>query len=76
MPRRDSGAEGEISDQAIRQKMAELIKEEDAAHPYSDQELTDRFAAADIHIARRTITKFRLKMRIPNSSIRRRLKNG
>ena len=74
--RRDSGAEGEISDQAIRQKMAELIKEEDAAHPYSDQELADRFAAADIHIARRTITKFRLKMHIPNSSIRRRLKNG
>lgn len=74
--RRDSGADGEFSDQAIRQKMAELIEFEDGAHPYSDQELADHFAAADIHIARRTITKFRLKMHIPNSSIRRRLKNG
>lgn len=63
--------EGGVSDQAIMKKLAALVESEDKNHPYSDQELADYFAAAHISVARRTITKFRQKLNIPNSRIRR-----
>lgn len=69
----DSGS-GSISDKAIMRRMAQLIQEEDRCRPWSDQELADYFVRQDIHVARRTITKFRLKMNIPNSRMRRRIK--
>lgn len=72
--RDDADMYGEISDKEIQQKMLALVASEDPAHPYSDQELSDTLSAENIHIARRTITKFRQKLNIPNSSIRRRLK--
>lgn len=65
---------GSISDQAIMKKMAQLIEEENKEHPWSDQELAEYFERENIRIARRTITKFRLKMNIPNSRMRRRMK--
>lgn len=63
--------EGGVSDQAIMKKLVALVESEDKNHPYSDQELADYFAAAHISVARRTITKFRQKLNIPNSRIRR-----
>ena len=69
---RESG--GSISDKAIMEKMARLIAEEDCRRPWSDQDLADYFGQQSIHVARRTITKFRLKMNIPNSRMRRRMK--
>lgn len=61
-----------VSDKAIMKKLQALIANEDKEHPYSDQDVADYFAALHITIARRTITKFRQKLNIPNSSIRRR----
>ena len=53
-------------------KIQALIANEDKEHPYSDQDVADYFSALHITIARRTITKFRQKLNIPNSNIRRR----
>lgn len=69
---RESG--GSISDKAIMEKMARLIAEEDCRRPWSDQDLADYFSQQSVHVARRTITKFRFKMNIPNSRMRRRMK--
>ena len=65
---------GSISDKAIMEKMARLIAEEDCRRPWSDQDLADYFSQQSVHVARRTITKFRFKMNIPNSRMRRRMK--
>lgn len=72
--RHDGYEGGCISDQAIMEEMAALIRSEDWRSPWSDQELAQHFSRMNIRIARRTITKFRLKMNIPNSRIRKRLK--
>ena len=61
-----------VSDKAIMKKMQALVDCEDKEHPYSDQDFADYFAAIHVTIARRTITKFRQKLNIPNSNIRRR----
>lgn len=70
----DVEKEGIISDNAIMEKMANYIKNEDEQHPWSDQELTDLLLRENIHIARRTVTKFRQKMNVSNSIMRRRLR--
>ena len=61
-----------VSDKAIMRKIADLVESEDKDHPYSDQDLAEYFASAQISVARRTVTKFRQKLNIPNSRIRRR----
>lgn len=71
-----SQREGYISDKAIMREISRLIAAEDECHPWSDQRIATYFAQKNIHIARRTVTKFRLKMNIPNSSIRKRLKKS
>ncbi len=62
-----------ISDQEIKKDIARIIAEEDWRHPVSDQQLATYFAKRHIQIARRTVTKFRLQLRIPNSSMRKRI---
>ncbi|MCH4179312.1 MAG: RNA polymerase factor sigma-54 [Megasphaera sp.] len=72
--RRDWPGQDIISDQAIMKKIIHFIQTEDDQYPLSDQEITDKLLRENIHIARRTVTKFRLKLNIPNSTMRRRLK--
>lgn len=67
--------EDSISDQAIKEEIARLIREEDADHPYSDQEITEHFQNKHIKIARRTIAKFRMELGFVNSNMRRRMHN-
>lgn len=73
--RRDAGSDGSISDKAIMKQMTAFIQHEDIEHPWSDQQITEHLRQRGIHIARRTVTKFRLKMNIPNSSMRKRMKS-
>ena len=63
-----------ISDKAIMKKIKALVDDEDPLHPYSDQALTDVLKQHHVSIARRTVTKFRLKLQIPNSTLRRQIK--
>lgn len=65
---------GSVSDQVILGELRRVIDSEDPHHPYSDQALALYFQHRGIAIARRTITKFRMKLHIPNSRLRKRLK--
>ena len=55
----------------IRIKLQELIDRESKQEPYSDDALVDALKAQGLHVARRTITKYRQKMNIPSSRQRR-----
>lgn len=68
-----NGESGVISDKAIMASLQQMIEAEDKRHPLSDQALTRHFQQQDITIARRTVTKFRLAMHIPSSTMRRRI---
>lgn len=56
----------EVSREAVKERMRDLIKNEDPLHPLSDDEL-----AADLGIARRTVAKYRKLMHIPVARLRR-----
>lgn len=56
----------EVSREAVRIKMRELIDAEDPIHPLSDDDLADKLG-----IARRTVAKYRKQMRIPVARLRR-----
>lgn len=68
------GAEGggALSNKAVMDKIAALVKGEDMSKPYSDQELTDILVRGGIDIKRRTVAKYREALNIPTSSRRRR----
>lgn len=66
-----SEAGEEIAWDAIRNKLQEIVDEEDKSKPYSDDELVKQLAAHGLKVARRTVTKYRKKMDIPSSRQRR-----
>ena len=55
----------------IKQMMTDIISKEDKEHPYSDYSLEKIFHSLEIPIARRTITKYRRAMHIPDSRYRK-----
>ena len=64
---------GEVASQAaIKNRIAELVRQEDGASPLSDDQIADLLEQRDrIRIARRTVTKYRKALAIPSSSQRR-----
>ncbi|MDD5483720.1 MAG: RNA polymerase factor sigma-54 [Kiritimatiellae bacterium] len=60
-----------VSNKAIQDLVAGMVAEEDPAHPLSDQEIFERLSARGLQIARRTVAKYRLALKIPPSHIRR-----
>lgn len=60
-----------ISDN-IKQQIKKLIAEENATRPLSDQAISDVLAKQDIHISRRTVTKYREELGIASSGKRKR----
>lgn len=66
-----SGAVSGLSQQAVKQKILSLVKEEDPAHPLSDQALCAVLAGQGIHVARRTVAKYRIQLGILSSTARR-----
>ena len=68
-----SGTNGEttLSAEAVRHRIAELVRRETATSVMSDDDLADLLRADGVHIARRTVAKYREEMRIPPSSKRR-----
>ena len=69
-----AGQDGqEIAATAIRAHLRKLIDEEGRGKPMSDQALTEVLAERGIHLARRTVAKYREQLGIPSSAQRRRL---
>ena len=66
----DSGAQA--SQKSIQERVKELVGEEDPSAPRSDDRLAELLCERDgIHIARRTVTKYRKVLRISSSTQRR-----
>ena len=66
-----SDAGGNVAQKEVMKQIRQLIQNEDPAHPYSDQTLQRMLEDDGIHIAKRTVTKYRLAMHILSYSKRR-----
>jgi RNA polymerase sigma-54 factor len=64
-----------VSSLAVKKKIKELVDEEDAAKPYSDQAIANALKADGLKIARRTVAKYREELRIPPSTQRRKARS-
>lgn len=64
------GGESE-SNRAIMLKIGDMVKQEDKKAPLSDQEIVARLKKDGVDIARRTVAKYREKLKIPSSRQRR-----
>ena len=64
----------EISTREIKQKLRELVDNEDKNHPITDDELVEILHQSGYSIARRTVAKYREKMGIPVARVRHQMK--
>lgn len=64
------------SSAAVRDRIEEMIKDEEASDVLSDDTIVDMLKADGINIARRTVAKYREGMNIPSSVQRRREKKA
>jgi RNA polymerase sigma-54 factor len=64
---------GDISSLSVKRKIKQFIQEEDAKKPLSDSELMRILNREGIHIARRTVAKYRDELGIPSSTDRKRI---
>lgn len=62
-----------IASESVKNKIKEILENEDPKKPYSDQKLAELLSSNQINIARRTVTKYREMLRIGSSSERKRL---
>lgn len=60
------------SSKSIKAEIKEMVENEDARRPLSDQYMADRLSAEGIDISRRTVAKYRDEMGILSSSKRKR----
>lgn len=61
----------DVAWETIKNKLLEIIGEEDKKTPLSDEDIVKRFTEAGLTIARRTVTKYREALKIPSSRQRR-----
>lgn len=61
----------DLSSKAILFRINELVKNEDSKHPYSDEHLSKLLKKEGIQIARRTIAKYRIVLKILPSNQRK-----
>ncbi len=62
-----------IASESVKEKIRRIIAAEDGKHPLSDQRIAQMLVAANIDIARRTVTKYREAMNILSSTKRRKV---
>ena len=60
-----------MSRQAVKQRLLLRLKDEDPAHPLSDQALCALLTGEGISVARRTVAKYRMELGIGTASARR-----
>lgn len=63
---------GTCSTQMVKSRIKELIEAEPDLQPFSDVDLHKKLEQEDIVVAKRTVTKYRLELNIPNSQTRKR----
>lgn len=62
----------DIASTSIKQRLKELVAEEDSAKPLSDQKLAELLSAEGVTVARRTVAKYREELGVEPSWARRR----
>lgn len=67
----DSGEE--VSNKHIKERLKEIIDAEDKNSPYSDDKLAEILNEEGIHIARRTVAKYREQLRLPIARLRKQI---
>ena len=60
-----------VSQQAVKDTLKQIVDNEDKDNPLSDDQLVDELGKRGVHIARRTVTKYRKALRIESSSRRK-----
>lgn len=60
----------DLSQDQVLRELKKRIDQEDPVHPFSDQQLSDWLKAQGCPISRRTVVKYRQKLRIPDSRVR------
>jgi len=60
-----------IASESVKNKIRDMIQSEDPYKPLSDQEIANMLTAEGIHIARRTVTKYREMLQVLSSSKRK-----
>lgn len=66
-----SGLTKEYSEQAAKVRIARIIADEDKKHPISDPKIQALLEQEGLSISRRTVTKYRISMGIPERSLRK-----
>ncbi len=61
----------DVSNKYVQDRIIELVRQEDPAHPFSDQEIVARLQEAGYSVSRRTVNKYRMILKIPPSHLRR-----
>lgn len=60
-----------VSQQAVKDTLRQIVDAEDKETPFSDDQLVEALGERGVHIARRTVTKYRKALGIESSSRRR-----
>jgi RNA polymerase sigma-54 factor len=60
-----------IASESVKNKIRDIIQNENAYKPLSDQDIANILTAEGIHIARRTVTKYREMLQVLSSSKRK-----
>ena len=63
----------EVSNKHIKERLKEIIDKEDKRKPFSDDKLAELLNEEGIHIARRTVAKYREQLRLPVARLRKEL---
>lgn len=61
----------EVSNKHIRERVKEIIESENKKVPFSDEKIAKMLQAEGIHVARRTIAKYREMLKIPVARLRK-----
>ena len=61
----------DVAYEVMKQKLLELVSDENKASPFSDEELVTKLNDAGYPVARRTVTKYRKMLKIPSSRQRK-----
>ncbi len=61
----------EVSNEAVKTAIKQMVEEEEKAKPLSDQTIVTKLKGKGIKLARRTVAKYRLLLNIPPSHMRK-----
>lgn len=63
----------QVTQDAVSSRIKELIEGEDKSKPLSDDLIARKLSAEGLTVARRTVAKYRLRLKIPGAAVRRSL---